>query len=113
MHVDAVGAAVDLGSPRLDQLDQRMLEAGSLDLVFHRHQRLDGIGGSLVKIHPGLHVFLLLLVGTVLVAACKLVTPLGGRLSERRTSIWIGAPPYNMVHRPNMTGRRRMNLGRS
>jgi hypothetical protein len=34
MHVDAKGAAVDLGSTQLDQFDQRFLQAAAADVSF-------------------------------------------------------------------------------
>ena len=44
MHVNAIGAAIDLGGARLDQIDQRMVEPALLHVILERRQRLHRLG---------------------------------------------------------------------
>jgi len=46
VHGDAEGAAVDLRCPDLDQFDQRLFDAGRIDIVLQAAERLDGVGGD-------------------------------------------------------------------
>jgi hypothetical protein len=49
MHVDAIGAAVDLRGARLDQVDQRMVEPALLRIILERYQGLHCLGRGLVR----------------------------------------------------------------
>src|SRR5260370_14211578 len=54
MHMDAIGAAIDLRGARLDQIDQRMVEPALPHVILERHQRLHPlargfVGGSALE----------------------------------------------------------------
>jgi hypothetical protein len=55
VHVKAIGAAVDLRSAHLYQLDQAGLETAALDIGFECRHRFHGIGSGLIGIEPGFH----------------------------------------------------------
>jgi hypothetical protein len=46
MHVRAVGAAVDLRDPRLDERDQVVLKAAGPQMLFHTEKGSDAIRGG-------------------------------------------------------------------
>ena len=55
MHVDTIGAAINLRRTGLDQLDQRLFESRRLDLGLQRDERFDGVGRGLLKVYAWLH----------------------------------------------------------
>src|SRR5262249_40634599 len=46
VHVEAVGAATDLGGPHLDQMDQALLEPAIADVALHARHGLVGVGND-------------------------------------------------------------------
>src|SRR5215472_12666937 len=58
VHVDAMGAAVDLRRPQLHQLEQAMLKAAAVDEGMQFGNRLGGRGRGQAEIHPGFHASL-------------------------------------------------------
>ena len=60
VHVHAIGAAVDLRGPQLDQVNQAWLQAGLFDdVLVEGEHRLEGVRGGRCVVYPGLHVVLL------------------------------------------------------
>ena len=55
VHVDAKRAAVDLRVARLHKVDQRRLEAATLDVALEGAERLHRLGRSLVRVQSRLH----------------------------------------------------------
>jgi hypothetical protein len=55
VHVDAMGAAVELRGSELDQLKQRMIEAAIAHEHVQAHHRLLGRGRRLAEIQSSLH----------------------------------------------------------
>src|SRR5262245_47313616 len=55
MHIDAVGAAVDLRGPQLHQMQEPVLQPAAAEVDLQAEQGPDGAGGRLRVIEPGLH----------------------------------------------------------
>jgi hypothetical protein len=55
MHVQAIGATIDLRCTHLYQLEKAGIEAAALDIIIECRDRLHGFGRSLIGIEPGFH----------------------------------------------------------
>jgi hypothetical protein len=55
MHIDAVGAAVDLGGAEFNEMQEVVFEAAVLEMSFQREHGLQRVGGILVVRNAGLH----------------------------------------------------------
>src|SRR5260370_41620396 len=55
MHIDAVGAAVDLGGAEFNEMQEFVFEAAVLEMSFQREHGLQRVGGIFVVRDAGLH----------------------------------------------------------
>jgi hypothetical protein len=44
MHINAIGAAIDLGSAKLDEVQELLLDGGRLEMFFEREHGVQGVG---------------------------------------------------------------------
>jgi hypothetical protein len=56
MHMDAIGAAIDLRGASLDQIDQRVVEPALVHVILERQQCLHRLGRGLVGVRPNLEI---------------------------------------------------------
>jgi hypothetical protein len=55
VHVEAVGAAVNLGDPELDEVEKVLFDTRLGEILFQRKHGLVGPGGEFGVIEAGLH----------------------------------------------------------
>src|SRR5262249_10230956 len=56
VHVQAIGTAIDLGRPHLDQVQQPRVEAAALEVALDGQHQLHGLGAGLLEINTRGHV---------------------------------------------------------